>query len=299
LRGVAPGASITHVRTTRVSRLFSVNQIDPPVVHSGPRDVLKTELRLRQFIGRRCKWSVDHQHAIAEFGFGFRIAAIERFGVDECGGLRRMPLPVARARQHAAASEIVCHRQIGDHLHEIAAAIPDLARLRESLIRQDPRERTLHARHERVVAIRRDGEVAVHRRAADRRPLTGGGVDGCQLAGAVVLEQVFIVHAGKHVLHGRRGRGDAAALLNVWTGRHCRRFGLWSASGVDERAQQRFAITGPRARLAEYGVQLRRRHRFGLAGRRVADPQLDAVVADVGESESFAVGIETNPFDLR
>jgi len=237
--------------------------------------------------GERCG---ERHHFVAERHFVFQVAAVQRFDPHDGCGLIGTPLRAARSRWHAGQRHAFARRDVRDCFRHLAATRPDFDALRESAHRDEMRERFLDPRDDDVLTVWRRGHVAEDCRPAD------GGLRRGELTGEVVLKQRIVVRRLQEIFVRRSRRGLAVVFVDVRSQRHDRVDGRRTATGGDERADDRHVVAKPVARIvtprrivSRVGVVNRcvqtigAGHDLGLTGRRVGDPELDAAVLRVGE----------------
>ncbi|KAG1540128.1 hypothetical protein G6F50_014409 [Rhizopus delemar] len=141
-------------------------------------------------------------------------------------------------------------------------------------------------------AIGCGADLVEQRRLPDRAHAASRSIDHRQLRGAVVGEQLFVMHAGQRVARfiGTALAAAAQRLLRVRAGRHSTIGRCRALVGRHQLHQQVLAATQPLHGVAEDRVQLHVRHLLHLAGGGITDPQLHAGVDRVLEGEVAAIG---------
>ncbi|KAG1321727.1 hypothetical protein G6F63_013660 [Rhizopus arrhizus] len=141
-------------------------------------------------------------------------------------------------------------------------------------------------------AIGCGADLVEQRRLPDRAHAASRSIAHRQLRGAVVGEQLFVMHAGQRVARfiGTALAAAAQRLLRVRAGRHSTIGRCRALVGRHQLHQQVLAATQPLHGVAEDRVQLHVRHLLHLAGGGITDPQLHAGVDRVLEGEVAAIG---------
>ena len=155
----------------------------------GERHAAEAPLGLRELTRLSGERRVERHHLVPERGLVLEIAAVQRLDPDDRVRLIGAPLMIARAGLDAGQCRALTRRYVGELRCGASLARQDLNVLRESVHRDQMRERTLNGRHEHVVAARRRRHVREDRRTAERRLRAGRGVERDELAREVVLEQ--------------------------------------------------------------------------------------------------------------
>src|SRR5205085_7220543 len=159
----------------------------------GESEAAESPLGFCDLCGRAVEGRRERDDAVAEWDAVFRVAFVERLDPSDSRGLVGSPAISARPGLHAVDRRAFARRHVGDLLDDFAAAVPYLDLSGEAVHRHQARERSLDPRHQDVIAAGRRCDVFQDRRATDQRLAPGVAVDGRQLAGEVVLDQLFAV----------------------------------------------------------------------------------------------------------
>ncbi len=151
---------------------------------------------------------------------------------------------------------------------------------------------------EEVAAVGRGREVGHESGRAEGRSRARDGVDDEELGPRVVLEEVRVARRADEVLERGHLRRLARGLLDERTDRHARRRRSGATLGGD-RPNQEAPVAPPPRRPPEDVVEAHAGDGGRVAGRRLADPQLDAVGEVSAEGEEPAVGRERGRAEPR
>src|SRR6185312_15279110 len=215
------------------------------------------------------KWSTQQHEFVTERSFGFRVAAIKGLSPNECCRLRRHPLVVARASQHAFNWNVVRQWQVGNFVLQPSGEVPDFDFARKVTLRHDVGIWMLDANDEQVLAVRRRLYAGKDCRLADpgasvdvNARMDGADVadmrktDAGQLRRGVVVKQVFIVPIFEQIFICADGGFLAVALLNDGAVRRfwfCGRISAAAGDGLDEEC---FAVGHPLQGITKDGADL-------------------------------------------
>ena len=132
-----------------------------------PAETREALFSFNQFSRCGIEGRFQDRHAIAILGLLLGITVVKRFDPNQCRRLNGMPTIIARTCLHTINWHLILQRQTRQLVDEFSLCIPDLNLFRKCKVRIEIRKRSMNARHQDVLAVRRGVNKIKNRRLSN------------------------------------------------------------------------------------------------------------------------------------